>query len=349
MLKIRKIEIKVQEGSNNINEHLTLGALYFDAGDFDKLISLYDKTLRLSLSELDKGRIYYERGEAYQLSSRYEYSIKSFEKAIKTLQNVESSWESLYIKGISSYNLFLLCLDRDKLKQYSDDAINYFNLIIDEHSVHQDIHHVYSSLADIYAKLEEYDKAEYFYSSALEQHVDDLALVQYLSGMASVYGKKSQYDKAIKHFNEALRKANKKSINTSKIYYEMGVVYLAGNFLSEAEKALQIALEEKKSDPLLKDNQEYEVDILWYLGTTAYELGNSDDDVEIYFSKVLELIDNNHFYYTSTHLTLAHLYASMNKDRKAKEHYNNVLIAPFADEEDKKMAKECLSQLSFDA
>lgn len=347
MKDLGELEKRILRGSKDINEHLMLGDLYFKAGDYEKLIILYNQTIKLQLSKLDQARIYYEKGEALQLLNKPEDAIASFSEAIQTLQHEEDTWESLYIKGLSSYSLYLLCSDINEAKQHSKAAFNYLKVITDKYPDHDEIGYVYSPLADIYAKNGEYDSALHCYNMALSQKADDYSTVQYLCGIASVYGMKKQYSLAAQYFKDALKTAN--NTNTSKIFYDMGVMYFEANTLTDANQAFKNALEKMKNDPLLQDNKEYKVDVHWYLGTIAYELGSSRGDVVENFEKVLELIDKKHFYYTSTNLTLGHFYSMTKEFGKAREYYNNVLTAPLSNDEDIKMANECLTQLPFDA
>jgi len=346
MKDLVELEKSILNGSEDINEHLMLGDLYFKAGDYEKLIILYNQTIKLQLSKLDQARIYYEKGETLQLLNKPEDAIASFRKAIQTLQNEKDTWESLYIKGLSSYNLYLLCSDINETKQHSNAALNYLKIIVDKYPDHDEIGYVYSPLADVYAKNGKYDSALHCYNMALNQKADDYSTVQYLCGIASVYGMKQQYGLAEQYFKDALKTAD--NTNISKIFYDMGVMYYEANSLTDANQAFKNALEQMKNDPLLKDNKEYKVDVLWYLGTIAYELGSSREDVVGSFERVLELIDENHFYYTSANLTLGHFYSMTQKFGKAREYYNNVLSAPIADDEDIKMANECLAKLPFD-
>ena len=87
----------------------------------------------------------------------------------------------------------------------------------------------------------------------------------------------------------------------------MGKMYFDANRLPEAEKAFRDALEFKGDDPRLKENQEYEVDIVWHLGAISYGLNNYDD-MTIYLNNVLEKINDKHPYYSNSYLTLGHYY-----------------------------------------
>lgn len=348
-MKTEELESRIKQGSTNIDEHLLLGDLYLTSGQFDKLIALYDQTLNLPLSNLNKARIRYEMGEALQYSNKPKEAIESFTSSIRAIKsNKCEEWESLYIEGISYYNLYLLSSDLNKINDFLSKAETIFIKLSENYPDHDDVHIVYSNLADIQTRNEKYDEALHFYNFALQKCSDNHSKIQYLSGIASAYGRKEQYSEAIRYFNKAINQMDA-SINPTKVYYDMGLIYFQQNLLMEAEDALKKAKQFKNSHPILKRDKEYAADILWHLGTIAYERGQSRDDVVVNFMALLQLINANHFYYTSCHLTLGHFYFMIKIFGKAREHYNEVLKSPNSDEEDIKLAKESLSKLPLDA
>jgi tetratricopeptide (TPR) repeat protein len=351
-MELNELENKIKNGSKDLNDHISLGALYFQVGEYDKLLYLYDQTLKLQLSALDEGRIYYERAESFQLLNRIEEAISAFKDAISVLEQQENTWEALYIICNSYYNLYLQCLDNAQLKHYFDKAEVYYKLAIKKYPNHQELHYLCSTFADLYMRNNEYEKALFYYDFAIDQNPDAISLVQYLCGMASVYARKSDFIKAISYFEKAIKTATKSSINTSKIHFDIGEMYYSMEFskssLKKSKDNFSKALQLKDNDLYLKNNAEYELQIHWYLGRIAYEINNSEQAVEIHFRKVLDLLaDRNHPLYSSSHLSLGHFFLGQGNIAKAKDHYNEVLLSPLADNEQMKIARECLSQLSL--
>jgi tetratricopeptide (TPR) repeat protein len=345
MNNIKKIEKIIKNGSTSIDDYLTLGKLYLYSGKYQKIITLYNKALSSKINNLDKGRIYYEIAEVLQILNEFDDSVIYFHKAINTVQNLDDSWEALYIKGNSFYNLYLDCIDLETTNQYMEKAINYFRKLINKDVGHLDICHVYYPLADIYAKQNENDIALHYYNLALEKVIDDdTAKIQILSGIASVYGSNKQHDLSIQFFNRALEIAT--DLNSSKIYYDMGVVYFTAGLFDKANEKFKIALKNKRHDSFLKDNKEYHVLTLWHLGVGAYESGYNKNDVTNYLEELLAMIKDDHYYYANVNLTLGHFYSSINENGKAREYYNKVLVACNAIDDEIKMAKNCLSDLS---
>ncbi len=346
MKSIDDLKKSIKAGVATIEDFLTLGGLYFDIGCFDKIIKLYNKALKLKLNKLDKGRIFYELAEALQLLNRFEDSTANFHKAIDAVHE-NTSWEALYIHGYSYYNLFLSCMDINKVNIFMEKACDCFFQLIDSYSENSDISHVYYALADIYSKQNEYDMALHYYNLALNNVKEDSLKIQILSSIASVYGEKQQKTLCENYFTEALKIATQ--CNSSKVYYDIGVACFNAGLLEEANRIFKIALEKKSKDQFLKKNQEYYIDILWHLGMIAYELGINDNDVIHYLKTLLTLIDANHIYYSNINLTLGHFYASIYKNNKAREYYNTVLMARNTSEEELTMAKKCLADIPYDA
>ena len=346
---ILEIERKLKQGSKDINDYLELGSLYLDEGEHDKLLALYDQIIELPLKNIEKARVYYERGQALQFLDNKDEAISSLKTSFGLLETEQNSIDSLDLKGIIQYNFFLLSIDTDLAQQYANDAIRYFSLLLGGYPAaeDEDIYHIYSHLADIYEKLGYHKKALKYYQQALKKSRDTNNVVWIMNGIASIYAAMGKFDKASQYYNEALNRADE-TIPVSKIHFDMGKMYFDLSLYDQAEDSFRYALEKRIKDPQLKKSREYEVDIYWYLGTIAYE---TDDykNIEICFDNVLENINDQHPYYSNSYLTLGH-YNLMNENfRKAWEYYNKVLTAPQADDEEKKVAKESLTQIPFNA
>ncbi|MCP4112983.1 MAG: hypothetical protein GY749_46890 [Desulfobacteraceae bacterium] len=54
-------------------------------------------------------------------------------------------------------------------------------------------------------------------------------------------------------------------------------MYFEAEQLEKADRSFRNALKKLKNDPLLKNNKEFETDIQWNLGTTAFRMGIEKD------------------------------------------------------------------------
>jgi tetratricopeptide (TPR) repeat protein len=341
--RITELEEKINQGSTNVDEYIELGSLYIESGQHSNFLKLHKKTEKLPLSKLEMAVLHYDKGEALKLSNRIEESSSSFKKSLQAIPPKDDSADALSLKGLNHHNLFLILQDSKESHQHAKDAIRCFELLVKQYPNYEDKHRIYLYLADTHEKLGEYESSLHYNNLALEISSNNYELVWALTGMATTYGMAKKYRESEDYFTKALRKANK-SVPTSKIYYEQGKVYFEGNDLTKADKAFRNALKYKKDHPELKDNQEYEIDILWHLGTIAYELDNEKDIIK-YFEKVLECIDNSHYYYANSHLSLGHFFMMKKDYIKARKHYSKVLTAPHAADGEIKMAKEWLAEL----
>ena len=345
--RIKELEDIIYKGSKNVEDYFLLGNQYLDCGDFDKLLSLYDNLLKLTLIPIDKAQAYYERGEAYNFNNEPDKAKTSYEKSYQLLQEIDDSIKAVDLRGLNKYNLFILLPESDIGYQYAKEAIGFFKILIEKYNVNEKLFMTYSYLADIFYRLGEYDNALHYYTLALEDSEDTQNIsVWVLSGIATVYGKKNNIEKAIQFFNEALSKAD---IDTpvSRIYFDMGMMYFTANMFDNAYNPFQDALKSKNKDPRLKNNIEYEVEILWHIGSIAYETDKYVDIIKV-FGKILDIINSNHHYYANSHLILGHYYCMIGNNAQAIEHYNTVLIAPIATKDDINMAKDCLKQIPLD-
>ncbi|MEW6296035.1 MAG: tetratricopeptide repeat protein [Candidatus Diapherotrites archaeon] len=352
MEKISKKDVqldeKIRSGTANIDDYFELGNTYLKRGQYEKLLDLYAELRLKQLSDIELARVYNEEGEAFLAYGEIEKAKILFEKSLQYLYSCGDSAECLLWKGLNHYNLFLYEYDNNLSENHAINALKCFESLIENLPQEQSDHKIHSCIADIYMKFGDYRKALAAYDIALKLSPDDDDKIWILTGIASIYSQKKEYDKSLNYFREALQKAKIAKVPTSKIYYDMGELFFKENRLDEAKNAFQEALKSKDSDPLLKGNSIYDIGIFWHLGIIAYRM---QDDVNIinYLEKVLMIIDKRHYYYANSHLTLGHYYWSIGDYEKAREHYNQVLIAPRAADEEIEMAKDCLAKIPLNA
>lgn len=340
--KIFELEKKIENHSKNAEDYFLLGREYLSCGDYHKLLALYDKLLNISLPPIDEARVYYEMGEALSLDSEIDKAITSYKNSLLLLGNMDDSIEVLDLKGLNKYNLYLLSAD----DRYAKEAIDIFKRLIENFDSIEKLLMTCSYLADIFYRLGDYDNALHYYSLALKDS-DDNQKFWIFSGIAATYSKKNNIDEAILYFNKALSHADTNS-PVSQLYYDMGMMYFDANMLDDSYNAFQMALKSKDKETVLKNNIEYEIEILWHMLSIAYEM-NEFINITCHFEKLKNLINSDHHYYANTHLKLGHYFFMKGENTKAIDHYNNVLSGPMATKEEIKIAKDCLKKIPFDA
>jgi len=339
----KNLEASIAAGSKEVKLYFELGASYLDSGEFEGLQNLYKRLIQLPLSSREHARAQYEIGQALQLANRTGEAMPCYLEALKALSQENTEPDDLLLIGLSHYGLMLSLDDVRDRAHHKSMALKCFLEILRGHPSFGDNDRVHSHVADIYFREGEYDKAIESYQSALMVCKNEETVIWLLSGMAAAYAQKRSLGQAISFFKEALEKARAREICTSKIHYDIGMLYFEDGDLQAAKAAFTKALIERGRDPILKHNRDYEIDLLWHLGTIAYESG--EEKAADYMYRVLGLGDREHYYYVNCRLTLGHCFLKRGAIREAREEYCAALEAANASNEEVEIARECLSGL----
>jgi tetratricopeptide (TPR) repeat protein len=343
--EIERVEEKIRHGSDDFEEYMTLREFYFASGQYDKLLNVLHQILTtFRLTGVELAGIYLEIGDAFRILDRLQEAADFFQKSLQILQkNMEISPKSLYLKAMNHYKLFYCLPDEEASYHHAREAITAFQKVIQHPLEYEDQYQSYTYLAGTYAQLGEYDNALYFHQAALEfaSTPEDRALV--LTGIAALYGKKREWETAVRYFEEALQQAGD-VVPTAIIYWEFGRMYFEAEQFAKADQMLQEALKRLGDDPELRVNPAHEIEILWHLGTSAYREHDFENAIR-YLTDVLEKIDDEHYYYADSHLTLGDCYRLLEDYEKALEHCNYVLTSSLVSDEQITLAKECLERI----
>jgi tetratricopeptide (TPR) repeat protein len=341
-----ELEERIARGSGKVDDYFKLGKLYLESAQYASLLALYERLEKQSLSEVELARLYYERGDALEPSNRNE-AIASFRKSLQHISPNDYSVEALFLRGLCHHSLFLLVTDPDERRSNGEEAIKDFKLILDKRPAFEDKYALFSYIADIYTMLNEHREALSFYNGALRRSANAKERIGALTGIGVVLGKQKKARKAEKYFDTALQEATGIA-PTSKIHYEKGKMLFESNDFRKAYEEFKQALESIHNDPGLRGNKDYQIEIFWHLGTIAYEL-KEDEKAIGYLSRILEEVDEPHYYYASANLTLGHIWLFKQDYARAREHYNSVLSAPRSFEPEKSMAKKCIGEIPLDS
>ncbi len=339
---------KIKDGSKCFEDYRALGTIYFDREDFYEYLAILEKTLALSLTNVEKATTLSEKGEALDILSKRVEACTCFEQSLNLLTNEEETPDILYIKGMNHYNLTLSYFDDEREVVHIKRAIDKFEVLLEKESDSEIKRSVTSHLAMLYCKNNEFDKAVETYKKAVEMSNNNDDKVWSLAGIATVYSEKSDYKQSEEAFKQALGIADDKKYY-SKVYFDMGEMYFNSDRKREAFDAFNNALNYKEYAKYFKDNKVYIAEIYWYLGSLVYNSiydHNDDFDKVIGFlNKTLEDINEDHRYYYDSHITLGHCYLAKEDYDKAKEHYNVVKAATSVTDEQKDMVNKCLKEI----
>ncbi len=353
-LDIKELEERIHAGSKSIDDHFNLAYLYLDTGNYERALEVYEALKQLPLTNPDMARVLYETGEALRESNRTDEAVEAYQRALTVLASEEESGETLLLNGLSHHNLSLFGADEQGRQWHAHRALESFQSIVSGNLSLPDTYvtesgtyleyTAYSHIGNTYRRLGDYDEALRSYQRALDASSCPSERVGALIGIASTYSAKKNYAIAAKYHREALRKAGKE-VPTAKICFEMAKMYYEAGRLSESEKAFINAIKKRLSDPCLKDNREFEVDILYYLGSIAYTKAEHRKALD-HFRRILELVADDHPCYSLTRLHMGHIHFKDKEYRKAMEEYKLVISAPKSSQTVVEEAKEYLAHAS---
>ena len=340
---------KIKSGSVNIDDYIELADMYWNEGECNSLFELYGELKKRNLSNNENAFVYHKEGHSLMDCNRTEEAKMAYSASLEMLKNCADSYDCINLKALNHYYLFLLTDATNERQEHAKESLINLDLatLHDDHQNDKKQHLVYSYMADIYLRLGNYEKAISLYNTALDCAATGRDKVWVLSAIASIYGRTNEYDKAMSYFTMALQEADERDA-TSKIYFDMGIASFDNKRYRDAAESLEEALKTKNSSPSLKNNPEYEIDILWHLGTIAYRI-DDEKRLETRFARLFSMMDENHRYYANANITLGHHYLRKGKFEKAREYYNCVLTSPSASLEEIDMARECLKQLPLNA
>ncbi len=340
---------KIKDGSKRIEEFRELGKIYFDREDFNEYLALLEKTLELSLTNIERATTLSEKGEALDILGKRIEAFPCFEQSLNLLTNEKETPDIIYLKGMNHYKLTLSNFNDEREDLHINQAIENFEVLLKKEPNYELKCSVTSHLAESYCMNNEFDKAVETYKKAVEMSNNNDDKVWSLVGIATVYSEKADYKQSEEAFKQALDIAKDKKYY-SKVYFDMGEMYFNSDRKREAFDAFSNALNYEEYTLYSKYNKEYIAGIYWYLGTLVYNSINDYnydfDKVIGYLNKTLEYINEDHGYYYDSYITLGHCYLAKEDYDKAKEHYNVVKAATSVTDEQKDMANKCLKEIN---
>jgi serine phosphatase RsbU (regulator of sigma subunit) len=321
---------KIENHELQQKSEFAIGFAYYSKNDFEKAISHFDISLRMSRKLYDK---YNEAlslnrlGNTFQLMGKYEESLVYYEQAMtinkaledkqeiaRTLTNLGSVYR-LYGKYELAINQHLEALGIYEGLQNDEgiawSALNIGRLFKMMKNYQKSIEYVNQSLF-IYQKIEDSGK----YSTGV---------TLCLKEKGSIYYEMGNLDKAIK-FSEQVLGINKETGNRRGVansLSSLGKVYFNSQNYEQAEKYLKDAIELKDT---LNDNTE-KASILRYLGR-IYLSEAKFHQAGIYLNKSLKYALNQNLKedVKEVYLSLSILNENINNSKKALEYYKEYTL-----------------------
>ena len=351
----RQVELEkiIKDGSKATDDYFELGEIYFFTGMFQEMFNLIEGLSAFPLSINDQAQACQQQAEALMGLGRKAEARAKYEESEKVLESCGESFERSLLLGRAHHTLMSLSTDSKEVSAHARNAMRYLKEALNIKEPETSIEDknitatIFSWLADTHSKLGNLDDAIGLHGMALNLASRQFDRTWILVDMAVAFAAQGNFDKSEMTFKEAIEEA-RGIIATSKIYYEMGKMYISWNELSKAKRALANAYDELKNDNRMLNTFGFEVELLWQIGFVSYNL-NEGIDVLNTMQQVLECINEQHRLYASSHLMVAHQYFKFHDFSKARDHYTKVLLTSSADQEDREVAKKYLATIPLDA
>ncbi len=287
-----EINSKLSKNPDDPNLHYTLAKLFSSPKrEFPKAIQEYKKTITL---KPNAKAAYFGLASAYLNAKQYDEAIKIYEELIvkfpEDKRNCLSSLMGAYQQA-----------------GRNDDAIKTAEEYLKENP---DQAHAYTTVANLYNNLKDYDKAIQMYKKALEleENVDNQA--NYLMQIGQIYIQQKKYEEAVQAYEDAKTKSKQEWVQQNadsqiaELYRQMGKI-------DELTNKYEAKLKETPENvELLKQLAEI------YSRNKQYEKG-----VELY-NKVLKIEPENRNILNQ----LASAYQNAKQYDKAIELYEELIV-----------------------
>ncbi len=209
--------IEKKGGSFAIYEELSTSLKMMNR--FSEAAAAYEKALKLCSKEELKSELCYEKGFCYEKAGAKDLAKKAYENAIKLETKEEVKQEAL-LYGIGVFH---------ELKERWVLANKAFL----EKAKDKPGYGIFCKLANSFARLYEWERAQEYYKKALELNFQE---AQTHFNLALAYEREEKFCEAVASYEEALKRSSNFKMNW---HYRLG---LCLNKLGEKEKALQAFL-----------------------------------------------------------------------------------------------------------
>ena len=284
MTKERQLELEqaIAYGNKDIDTYLELSDMYFFHGFFDKALSMLKECRQLMLSSIDKAQILQLEAEIFFSLARFDEGLENYRQSICSLNSTKQTSDYFLLVGRAYYTLSLYMADQNEITNYSNKAIEYLtkslahemqaSYLINKKAL------IYSWIGDMHSKNGEFNESLKWHNKALEIATNREDIVSILLDIACLCGKMGNFTDSENVFKKAIAEA-RFVVPLTKVYYEMGKMYIQWQKLPKARDAFVESLKCLESDVRLKLSGGYEAPIFWYIGFTSYEIAADEPTI----------------------------------------------------------------------
>ena len=200
---------------------------------------------------------------AYYNLGKLDKAKANFEISMQLLVDVKNDMAELAdLKAANFYYLYLLSDCDDKFAYL---AVSQFEKAINEYPDYEHKLNLYLYLATLYEYQKNYDKAASICIDALSIADNDIQKANIYHTLASISQSKKEFLEAEKYYYKSLEFAEKDKSLYSKIYFDLGRLFIEKGDKGKATEALENALKFKQDSPFLKHRNDYVKEIRGYL------------------------------------------------------------------------------------
>jgi tetratricopeptide (TPR) repeat protein len=258
-----ELEQRISTGSLIVDDFFDLADIYFFKGLFPEMLEILEKAKDLQLSNLDQAHLCLIEAEGFLALGRVEEGECNYRRSLEFLVEPESSFEYLFAVGRAHYNLAMILEDNNEVLDHAKLALEFLSnslkfevLANEETRAHSG---VYSWIGDMYSKMGQFKAALKMHEKAFEIAIEQEDLVGIQVDIAAVHTLRKDFKKAEKAFRQAIKDANGR-VPTTKIYYELGKMYIEWQKMPEAKQAFKDSWQSLDSDLRLKNSVGYKTE-----------------------------------------------------------------------------------------
>lgn len=300
------LERKIEGGSRNCEDFLSLGRLYLNAGDYASLITLYERSRPVPFVVSARARMLYDLGSAYYFIGDKERAIFTLDEAVSLLEKEKAEPVILYLRGLVGFKLFKIRgADPDRREHDLRYAKTALKTLVTRHSDFEETGTSYSHLAELSSLTGQFDEAAAYYRKAFERHRNSRDKACCMQGYADILREQKRLEEAKTAYDEALQVAAREEDLLSLIYYGRGLVLSDLGLKDEARASLLEAVRFRDKKPALARSMEYRTELDWALGKVAFDV-RAYDDAGKHFKSVIESVCPGHPYYLAAAMLAGH-------------------------------------------
>jgi tetratricopeptide (TPR) repeat protein len=267
--QIRKLKIELKHSPGNREAAQGLENLYEEAFMYRDLIELYSSTLKITELNLDRedlATIHHKLAIALSHLGEVSDAVTHLEMSIDLLSALElCNPEMMDLKASNFFNLYLLNQDEALLSA----ARNQYELLLSSYPEYEDRLYVHLVIAQIYMQLGMLDQAVSTCTDAMALVSDELKKADVYHTLGMIYQLFMDYTEAERYYFKSLDCYGKEKRYYSKVYYDLGRLYIEIGDKTKTRKAFGRALKFVKYSPWLRSTSNYCDEIMGYLKSSS--------------------------------------------------------------------------------